>query len=29
MELKTQKLFYNTPQPPSEADEAKTTVEKD
>jgi serine/threonine protein kinase len=29
MELKTQKMFYNPPRPPSEADEAKSTAEKD
>jgi serine/threonine protein kinase len=29
MEIKTQKIFYNPPKPPSEADEAKTTAEKD
>jgi eukaryotic-like serine/threonine-protein kinase len=29
MELKTQKMFYNPPQPPVAADEAKSTAEKD
>jgi serine/threonine protein kinase len=29
MEIKTQKIFYNTPQPPSAADEAKSAAEKD
>jgi eukaryotic-like serine/threonine-protein kinase len=29
MEIKTQKIFYNPPKPPSEADEAKTAAEKD
>jgi serine/threonine protein kinase len=29
MELKTQKMFYNPPQPPAPADEAKTTSEKE
>jgi serine/threonine protein kinase len=29
MEIKTQRIFYNTPQPPSEADETKSTAEKD
>jgi serine/threonine protein kinase len=29
MEIKTQKIFYNTPQKPSEADAAKTTAEQD
>ncbi len=29
MELKTQKMYYNLPQPPSEADEAKAAAEKD
>jgi hypothetical protein len=30
MELKTQKIFYNTPQPPAEAeDAAKAASEKD
>jgi serine/threonine protein kinase len=29
MEIKTQKIFYNPPQPPSEADEAKTAAEDD
>jgi len=29
MELKTQKMFYNAPQPPVAADEAKAAVEKD
>ncbi len=29
MELRTQKMFYNAPQPPVAADEAKTAAEKD
>lgn len=29
IEIKTQKIFYNQPQPPTEEDEAKSTVEKD
>jgi eukaryotic-like serine/threonine-protein kinase len=29
MEIKTQRIFYNQPQPPSEADEAKSKEEKD
>jgi serine/threonine-protein kinase len=29
MEIKTQKIFYNPPQPPSEEDAAKSTAEKD
>jgi hypothetical protein len=29
MELKTKKLFYNTPQPPSAVDTAKTAAEED
>jgi serine/threonine protein kinase len=29
MEIKTQKIFYNPPQPPSAADAAKTTAEQD
>jgi eukaryotic-like serine/threonine-protein kinase len=29
MEIKTGKIFYNTPQPPSPADEAKAAAEKD
>jgi serine/threonine protein kinase len=29
MELKTQKMFYNAPQPPSEADAAKAASEQD
>jgi serine/threonine protein kinase len=29
MELKTQKMFYNAPQPPAPTDEAKTAAEKD
>jgi hypothetical protein len=29
MELKTQKMFYNPPQPPAEVDEAKPAAEKD
>lgn len=29
IEMKTQKMFYNAPQPPSAADEAKTEAEKD
>jgi eukaryotic-like serine/threonine-protein kinase len=29
MEIKTQKIFYNPPQPPSAADEAKTAAEKE
>jgi hypothetical protein len=27
MEIKTQKIFYNAPQPPSEADAAKASAE--
>jgi len=29
IEIKTQKIFYNPPQPPSEEDEAKSAAEKD
>jgi serine/threonine protein kinase len=29
IEIKTQKIFYSPPQPPSELDEAKSTAEKD
>jgi serine/threonine protein kinase len=29
MEIKTQKIYYNTPRPPSEADATKATTEKD
>jgi serine/threonine protein kinase len=29
MEIKTQKIFYNPPQPPTEEDEAKSTAEKE
>jgi serine/threonine protein kinase len=29
MEIKTQRIFYNTPQPPSEADASKEIAEKD
>jgi hypothetical protein len=29
MELKTQKMFYNPPQPPSAEDEAKAAAEKE
>jgi serine/threonine-protein kinase len=29
MEIKTQRIFYNPPQPPAETDESKSTAEKD
>jgi hypothetical protein len=29
MELKTQKMFYNPPRPPSEADEAESKANKE
>ena len=29
MEIKTQRIFYNPPQPPAEADESKSTAKKD
>lgn len=29
MEIKTQRMFYNPPQPPAETDESKSTVEKE
>ena len=29
MEIKTQRIFYNPPQPPAESDEAKSAAEKD
>ncbi len=29
MELKTQRMFYNPPQPPAETDESKSTAKKE
>ena len=29
MEIKTQRIFYNAPQPPAETDESKSTAKKE